>query len=92
MPKETKKQKLNPTTGGTLVSSSSSDDVKDLKEYLQQCDTPFFIKSLCKSLDDFPPETIQMLAQVLDPILEVAITLQHCVRCHKLFSEADNTT
>ncbi|KAG9089899.1 hypothetical protein FS749_000963 [Ceratobasidium sp. UAMH 11750] len=91
MSEESKKPRLDSTIADTPASSSPSNDLKLLKKSLNRCNPPFFIRSLCKSLDDFSPETLQTLAQALDPVLEIAATLQHCVRCHKLFSEAGNT-
>jgi hypothetical protein len=71
--------------------STVSVDVKSLQKALERCDAPALVQALSESLSKATPGTVRMVKELITPLLEADANPKHCVRCHKIYLEAENT-
>ncbi|KAG8683732.1 hypothetical protein FRC08_014109, partial [Ceratobasidium sp. 394] len=69
-----------------------SQDVEELSEALQKCNAFDVLNALADSLRSTPLPRLKVLGEVFTPLLEADRGAKHCVRCHRVFVEADNSS
>ncbi|KAG8739223.1 hypothetical protein FRC10_005880 [Ceratobasidium sp. 414] len=94
MAEQNKKRKIDGEDRAPWSKATAAAFVKDveaLQEAIQYCDAFAFTETLSESLDQASMDTIQMVKELVTPILLDGNTdNRHCVRCHESYTEQDN--
>ncbi|KAG8793862.1 hypothetical protein FRC12_001311 [Ceratobasidium sp. 428] len=66
-------------------------EVEELQEAIKYADSDTFTESLADSLDEVSTKTVQLVKELVAPILlDGYEDSRHCVRCHEAYTEKDN--
>ncbi|KAG8794886.1 hypothetical protein FRC12_020523 [Ceratobasidium sp. 428] len=91
-----KKRKLEDEDDGPWSKAKAEafvKEVEELQEAIKYCDAWDFTTNLSESLDEASTKTVQLVKELVTPILLDGYTdSRHCVRCHKSYTEKDNHT
>ncbi|KAG8708112.1 hypothetical protein FRC08_000098 [Ceratobasidium sp. 394] len=94
MTEENKKRKLDDEGRASWSKAEAAafvKDVEEIQEAIKYSDPCAFTEKLSGSLDQASMSTIQVVKELVTPILLDGITDdRHCVRCHETYQERDN--
>ncbi|KAG8698019.1 hypothetical protein FRC09_007479 [Ceratobasidium sp. 395] len=94
MGEDSKKRKLegkDETPWNKAKAEAFVKEVEELQEAIKYADSDTFTESLADSLDEVSTKTVQLVKELLTPILlDGYEDSRHCVRCHEAYTEKDN--